>query len=168
MDLSFTFLIGIRLLLSTLLFKHYNGQYFRHLYLNKEKTGSDSIKEEVALNLRSPLSKSKPNSGQSNYMLAYCEEIHSTESADCMARVNLHLGLACYDDCGNKVRYYGAALESVEGYSREMLYLMVQILYLDRFMKTKKKEFHSVLFNSIHLKIDCYCQKKTLELNISI
>ena len=91
------------------------------------------------MNLGSPLSKSKPNSGNFSYMLEYCEEVNSTEFADCMVKVNLLSGLACYSDCGIKARYYGAASESVEGYSREMLYLMVQILYLDRFMKDKQR-----------------------------
>lgn len=77
-------------------------------------------------------------------MFDYCTEIMEIMEmemgggwfTDCMGMATL----ACYkkEYCAASVKKYGGPGESVEGYAKEMLYLMVQIQYLDRFVKCNK------------------------------
>ena len=90
------------------------------------------MKEKVALNFESPLSRPKP--ARLSYAFTYCQELNYNQNSDkikdCMARARL----ACYDKhCSARVQSYGTDEDQVEGYSKEMLYLLLQIQYLDRF-----------------------------------
>ena len=93
-----------------------------------------TLKELVALNLENTLSRPETplNANMmSNYMYQYCKEIEAGPMADCMLQFAT---LACYDNehCIPSSNNYGGPEESVEGYAKDILHIMVQIQYLDR------------------------------------
>ena len=108
------------------------------------------MRELVALNLESPVSRpitlqhlihthDRPSfSALSSFMYDYCNEIMIGVYADCLVMSRL----ACYQKeyCSAASKYSGGGPDvSVEGFSKDMLYLMVQIQYLDRYVKCYKK-----------------------------
>ena len=105
---------------------------------------------------------------QTSFMNDYCSEIMVGVFTDCMG----YSKLACYQKeyCAANVKHYGGPHDSVEGYAKDMLYLMVQIQYLDRFATCNMSHYLIQTKSNAYAtqpRIDCYCQKKTLARSIN-
>ena len=104
----------------------------------KPSTG-ETLRELVALNLGNPVSRPH-SSHESGYLHEYCSAIMVGVFTDCVMKAKIQQRLPCYHKkyCAAYSKFTGGGPDvSVKGYAKDMLYLMVQIQYLDRLVNCK-------------------------------
>ena len=113
-----------------------------------------TLRELAAINFENTLSRPDADNLMSSYFYRYCDEI-TTPYADCAAMASYGEQLACQrgnltsnkEHC--KASNLGTPMPTniqVDAYAKDMLYLMVQIQYLDRWVISKLESSTQLLW----------------------
>ena len=120
---------------------------------------SQTLRQLVAINFENTLSRPDAESLTSSYFYRYCGEI-TNPYASCAAMASYFEQLACQrgnitinkEHCKVSQGTPMPTNVQVDAYAKEMLYLMVQIQYLDRWVISKPESSYSIVMVN-HLQI---------------